>query len=239
MLEISNQSTTATVRTRILTVLLALATLSPSVAAQFRQSITGKVVTVIDGDSITVLDAAKRQHEVRIDGIDAPETDQAFGDRAKKSLAELILGKTVTVTGAKINRRGHLVGRVTLHDKDIGLKQIERGMAWYFRKYADDLSREDAQAYELAEAGARAKSRGLWSSPGPIPPWELRAAHLGQLDEWELEAVNGEIIGNRSSSVYQRPDCPDYKKVSEDNRIYFKSEKEATAAGYKKAVNCP
>jgi endonuclease YncB( thermonuclease family) len=239
MLNLANESNTPAMKKQILMALIALIMTALSVPAQQRQTITGKVVAIADGDTMTVLDSEKRQYEVRIDGIDAPETEQAFGDRAKKSLYDLVFGKTVTVISSKADRRGRLIGKVMFRDKDIGLKQIERGMAWYFRKYATGLSREDAQAYELAEAGARVKERGLWASPGPIPPWELRAAQRGQSAEWDLEGASGEIIGNRDGAIYHRPDCPDYSKVSESARIYFKTEQEALAAGYKKARNCP
>ncbi len=43
----------------------------------------GKVVSIADGDAITVLDANKKQHKVRLTGIDAPEKKQAFGAKNK------------------------------------------------------------------------------------------------------------------------------------------------------------
>jgi len=50
------------------------------------QTITGKVVAIADGDTITVLDASNQQHKIRLDGIDAPESNQDFGSRSKQSL---------------------------------------------------------------------------------------------------------------------------------------------------------
>jgi endonuclease YncB( thermonuclease family) len=67
--------------------------LSLSAAAQ-QQTITGKVVGVSDGDTITVLDASNNQHKIRLDGIDAPESSRDFGSRAKQSLSDLVFGKT-------------------------------------------------------------------------------------------------------------------------------------------------
>ena len=46
-----------------------------------------RVVGVSDRDTITVLDDANNQHKIRIDGIDAPEKGQAFGERSKQSLS--------------------------------------------------------------------------------------------------------------------------------------------------------
>src|SRR5262245_49605154 len=122
------------VRKKTVIVLLISVILRLSATAQQRQTITGKVVSVANGDTITILDADKRQHEIRLDGIDAPELDQAFGERAKKSLFDLVFGKTVTVTSSKVDRSGRIVGKVTRDDKDIGLMQIERGMAWFYRQ---------------------------------------------------------------------------------------------------------
>ncbi len=57
----------------------------------------GKVVSIADGDTITVLDADKKQHKVRLTGIDAPEKKQAFGAKSKARLGELVAGKDVVV----------------------------------------------------------------------------------------------------------------------------------------------
>lgn len=47
------------------------------------------------------------------------------------------------------------------------------------------------------------------------------------------------IIGNRNSKVYHLAEgCPSYSKVSPKNKMFFRSETEAAAAGYRKAGNC-
>ena len=204
--------------------------------------ISGKLVSVADGDTITVLDANNQQHKIRLNGIDAPESNQDFGRRSKQSLSDLVFGKTVTVTSSKTDRYGRIAGKVTLNGKDINLEQINRGMAWFYREYARELSPEDAKAYEKAENAARYDSLGLWRDTSPIPPWLFRR------EERDVESAGttpapaptgGQIIGNRNSMIYHRPDCPDYNKVSEQNRVQFRTEAEAAAAGYRKAKNCP
>ena len=45
------------------------------------------MVSISDGDTITVLDDIKTQHKIRFAGIDAPEKGQAFGERSKQSLS--------------------------------------------------------------------------------------------------------------------------------------------------------
>jgi endonuclease YncB( thermonuclease family)/methylphosphotriester-DNA--protein-cysteine methyltransferase len=52
-------------------------------------------------------------------------------------------------------------------------------------------------------------------------------------------AANGEIIANKNSKIYHRPNCPGYNNVSEKNQVRFKSVEEAEAAGYRVAKNCP
>ena len=41
--------------------------------AGYADSLTGRVVKIADGDTVTVLDARNEQHKVRLAGIDAPE----------------------------------------------------------------------------------------------------------------------------------------------------------------------
>jgi endonuclease YncB( thermonuclease family) len=226
-------------------VILSVAFLCLPVVAQ-QQIITGKVVAVIDGDIFTIRDANKAQHVVQLIGVDAPESNQAFGDKARQSLSDLINGKTVTVTGSKRDRHDRIVGKVTLNNKDIGLEQIKRGAAWFFRQYANELSRDDAKAYEQAEDEARAKQRGLWAGIGPIPPWELRAAQgkdgvggLPAITAAPVQELDSTVIGDRLLMIYHTSDCPDFTKVPKRNQVSFRSEAEAKAAGYKKAQNCP
>lgn len=57
------------------------------------ETISGKVIGVSDGDTITVLDAERTQYKIRVAGIDAPEKAQPFGQRAKESLSTLVFGE--------------------------------------------------------------------------------------------------------------------------------------------------
>jgi len=216
-----------------------LATLLCLSATAQQQTITGKVVGVSDGETITVLDADNRRHRVRLMGIDAPEINQDFGRRAKQSLSDLVFGKTVTVTSRKKDKYGRTLGEVTLDGKDISLEQVQRGMAWAYHYSA--IRPEEPMPEELAEEQARKERRGLWADASPVPPWEFResgktakARHAKP-----LATATGPIIGNRNSKIYHLPNCPDYSKVAERNRVPFKTEAEAQATGYRKARNCP
>ncbi len=138
------------------------------------ETITGLVVGVADGDTITVLDADKVQHKIRLAGIDAPEKKQAFGNRSKESLSALAFDKTVNVETDKRDKYGRQVGKVLVNGQDVNLVQVERGMAWFYRQYQREQSPNDRRLYEAAEDAARADKRGLWRDVDPMPPWEFR-----------------------------------------------------------------
>jgi len=213
---------------------------SESTAAAQPRTITGKVVGVIDGDTIMVLDEQQRQHKVGLFGIDAPESNQDYGSRAKQSLSDLVFGRVVTVTSVAKDMYGRLLSDVTLDGKNINLEQVRRGFAWFYRFYAKELRTEDVTAYRQAEEQARKEKRGLWADSSPTPPWDFRLGMTAKAPGAPPPStVAGPIVGNRSIKIYHLPNCPDYSKVTARNQVPFKTEAEAQAAGYRKARNCP
>lgn len=146
----------------------------PIINSSGRQELTGSVVAIADGDTITLLDSAKTQHRIRLEGIDAPETHQAFGEQSRLSLSEMIFGKDVSVSYQKTDQYGRLVGKIVLDGKDINLEQVKAGMAWHYKFYEDEQTPEDRDAYAKAEAEARAARRGLWQDPNPTEPYQFR-----------------------------------------------------------------
>ncbi len=66
-------------------------------------TITGRVVGVADGDTVTVLATNHQQHKIRLAGIDAPEKTQPFGTRSKQDLSDLVFNKEVRVDSAKVS----------------------------------------------------------------------------------------------------------------------------------------
>lgn len=123
-------------------------------------TITGRVVGVADGDTITVLDASRQERNVRLDGIDAPEKAQPFGQRSKQSLSDLVYGKAVEVDTHKRDRYGRQVGKVLLQGKDVNLEQVSRGLAWHYKAYAHEQTAQDQERYAAAEDAAREARRG-------------------------------------------------------------------------------
>ncbi len=134
----------------------------------------GLVVGVSDGDSLTLLDAEKRQHKIRLQGIDAPEMKQAYGQKSKESLSKLVYNKTIKVHWSKKDRFGRTVGQVMLGDIDICLEQVRRGMAWHFKDYQDEQSVKDRDLYDRSEVEARELRLGLWQDAAPIEPAVFR-----------------------------------------------------------------
>jgi endonuclease YncB( thermonuclease family) len=101
--------------------LLALTLLAAPLASA--ETLTGRVVGIADGDTITVLDSTNDQRKVRLAGIDAPEKRQPFGNVAKQNLARLVARKAVSVEYVKFDRYRRLVGKVTVNGVDVQLEQ--------------------------------------------------------------------------------------------------------------------
>jgi endonuclease YncB( thermonuclease family) len=137
-------------------------------------TLEGKVVSVHDGDTITLLDATRRQHKIRLAGIDAPELSQAFGRVSRQHLADQVAGRTVVIEWTKRDKYQRLVGKVLLDARDINITQIEAGLAWHYKKYATEQSPEDRQYYARAEEQAHTNRLGLWHDSAPEPPWTYR-----------------------------------------------------------------
>lgn len=145
-----------------------------SAATCTADTLTGKVVHVADGDTITVLDDSRAQHVIRLAGIDSPEKRQPFGTKAKQHLSGLVAGQTVTVDYKKRDRYKRIVGKITLNGTDICLEQIRAGLAWHYKKYEKEQPEADRITYAAEEDAARARQIGLWSDPYPVAPWDFR-----------------------------------------------------------------
>lgn len=141
------------------------------------EQISGRVVRVSDGDTITVLDARNVQHKIRLAGIDAPEKSQAYGQRSRESLADLVANRAVIVETNKQDRYGRYVGKILVNGQDINFEQIRRGLAWFYRHYEQELSDVDRRSYDRAEEEARDFRRGLWADKRPVAPWDFRASN--------------------------------------------------------------
>ncbi len=152
---------------RVALSLLALFYCIPAALAGI-STITGKVVGVHDGDTLTLLTDKNKEVKVRLEGIDAPEIGQAFGKNSKQSLSELVFGKTVKVLVSTTDDYSRKIGQVYVDKLWVNLEQVSKGMAWQYLLYNRD------PRFRQAESGARAKRIGLWQDKKPAPPWDYR-----------------------------------------------------------------
>lgn len=135
---------------------------------------SGKVVRVLDGDTLEVL-VNQRPVRIRLAQVDAPEAHgQAFGARAKDTLASLAAGRVVTVIEAGQDRYARTLGTVVVDGTDVNKQMVRLGMAWAYRQYVTDPT------LIKIEAEARGARHGLWVDASPVPPWEFRRQHAGE-----------------------------------------------------------
>ncbi len=149
--------------------------------------VEGKVIGVADGDTITILQISgdtKTPRKIRISGIDAPEKAQAYGAVSKGAMSQLAFGSGAIAECRTTDRYGRSVCLVRVKGIDVGLRMIELGMAWHYKKYANTQPREEAVSYALLENAARAAKQGLWRDVDtvapPMPPWDWRKAKKSQ-----------------------------------------------------------
>ncbi|WKB50546.1 thermonuclease family protein [Eleftheria terrae] len=124
-------------------------------------------MAVLDGDTIDVLHD-RRAIRVRLAEIDAPEKRQAFGQRSRQALADLVFRRHVKVLDRGSERHGRTLGIVMVAGINVNEELVRWGHAWVYRSYSRD---ETLVQYEQLAKGAR---RGLWADPGAVPPWVYR-----------------------------------------------------------------
>ena len=167
---------------------------SQAALAQQPWEMSGKVIYVDDGDTLTILKSDTSRVSIRFSDIDAPETahgqarpGQPFSNASKRSLEALAKGQQATVTCYEYDSWQRAVCTVYVNGLNVNAEQLRRGMAWANR--ASKHYVRFPQSYEL-EAQAKSSGLGLWSAqaPRPVPPWEWRRQC------WKLKicAVTGE-----------------------------------------------
>ena len=127
---------------------------------------SGEVVSIHDGDTITILTEKKQQIKVRLFGIDAPELKQPYGKKSKQFLANLIASEVVEVEENGKDRYKRTIGTIYVNGTDINAQMVENGYAWAYRKFS--------KKYTPQESKAKSQKLGLWQDKEPIPPWEWR-----------------------------------------------------------------
>lgn len=145
--------------------------------------IHGRVVGVTDGDTLKVLVSEQQLLRIRLAFCDAPEKQQAFGQRAKQAMSALVFGKDVVLRQQTIDRYGRTVALVGVDGKDVGGEMLSQGLAWIYDRYFAEATTEIQEAYQKDQDEAKAGRLGLWSDPNSIPPWVFR--QLANADQQE------------------------------------------------------
>ena len=135
----------------------------------FAEDLTGKVVSIADGDTVTIL-TDNKQTKIRLAEIDTPEKNQPYGMKAKKALSDFIFNKKVEVEVVTIDRYGRTVGKIFLDGLNINKEMVKAGHAWVYVQYAKD------KTLFALEKDARENQSGLWALPEGerIAPWQWR-----------------------------------------------------------------
>jgi endonuclease YncB( thermonuclease family) len=128
------------------------------------------VPRVVDGDTLAI-GATK----IRLEGIDAPETDQiclnangvrwTCGIEARDQLAVHIGGREIRCSSSGIDAYKRTLATCYFGDEDLNAWMVQQGWALAYVKYS--------KAYVRAEEDARTQQRGLWQGAF-IAPWDWR-----------------------------------------------------------------
>ncbi len=142
--------------------------------------LTGRVVRVADGDTLTILSGNRKQERVRLASIDAPETTkdsrrpgQPFAEASRRFLSDLVSGQHLTLSCHERDRHGRAVCDVPLAGGETANQKLVRaGMAMANREKGGRFLR-DPRIAELEREAQQARV-GIWSEPNPVPPWKWR-----------------------------------------------------------------
>ena len=156
-------------RLMLLLFLCPLVSACPAGTAIDSTQLSGKVISVKDGDTIDILYNNKKL-TIRLAHIDCPEKKQPYGQAAKQFVSDKCFGQTVTIRhNNEYDRSKRLIGEVILSDNEnLNKSLVKAGLAWHFKKYSTDNS------YAVLEQEARKQRIGIWSEPNPVAPWEWR-----------------------------------------------------------------
>lgn len=135
------------------------------------ESFSGRVIVVIDGDTVLML---RNNHpvKIRLANIDAPEKEQDFGAASRAALAQLVLHRQVEADSRSVDKYGRIVALLKVGTLNVNEEMVRQGMAWEYSNFHRD------RHYLALQQAARQAKRGLWQQPHPMPPWQWRSQHV-------------------------------------------------------------
>jgi endonuclease YncB( thermonuclease family) len=199
---------------------------------------TGLVVSILDGDTITVLKDSEEE-VIRLNGIDCPEKNQVYGNKARQFTSNRALNTVVRVEAKEVDRDGRTIADVILADgTNLNRELVKEGLAWWFFKYSKD------EMLRALEMDARDGKRGLWANPLPMPPWVFRKIQRKQVPEISDFQYPGTlpsgVLANKKGHVYRYAECKKYNgMLNQKNIVRIDTVEDAEEAGYHPANDCP
>jgi len=204
------------------------------------QILTGQVVAVHDGDTLT-MQSGSSLYKVRLSDVDAPEMGQVFGKQARQYTEQMVLGRRVQVNVALIDRHGRRVGEVIVEDGWVLNEElVHAGFAWYYRVHPVRNDR-----LQKLEQYAFSKKLGLWVEKDPLPPWEFRREYRIPQLPVTAEQVDYDrifhygMVGNRRTKTMRWPACKKYRLSRPQQALIFHSLQQARELGFTPAKDCP
>ncbi len=165
------------------------------------EEFSGKVITVLDGDTVQVL-RNSYPVKIRLAGIDAPESAQEYGTASKQSLTELVLRKQVQVNTRAVDDYGRLVADISVDRLNVNHEQVRRGWAWEYSRFQSN------KKLVALQNEAKAAKRGLWAQSTPTPPWQWRKTHAATKPP--QPAAQGATCGSKARCA-QMSSCAEAK----------------------------
>lgn len=151
-------------------------------------TVSGKVISIIDGDTYDALLLSNKTIRVRMEGIDAPEKGMPFYQKSKKYLSSLCFNKQVKIKITGTDNYDRFLAYTYIEDeKELSKEMIKEGYAWHFKKYSSDTTLSNL------EIEARNLKKGLWSEKNPMSPWTNRSLHrqgISTKDSFNIEEKN-------------------------------------------------
>ena len=197
-----------------------------------RKAVSAKLVGVTDGDSITVV-LNGRETEIRLYGIDAPESRQAHGRESTRALREILTGHDLTIRSMTEDRYGRTVALVFADGKNVGEAMVTGGAAWVYARYCDA---DFCERWRKSEQKARKAGLGLWRDAAPQPPWDWRTSNRWKQAPADAKASGGVYSANVKSRVFHRHTCKDYR--CKNCTLFFTDRGQAVSAGFKPCGLC-
>ena len=203
--------------------------------AHATNEITGKVVGITDGDTITVLQDKTHIKSVYME-LTARKATRILEQRQNSSHQIWYMGnRSKWFRWILIENFGRTVGIVYINDLCVNEQIIKNGLAWVYQRYCDTPICKD---WLKLEQQARNSKIGLWSHPNPIPPWDFRRGNKASsqpASTYDQSDVAG-YHGNVNSKVFHQPTCKDYN--CKNCTVVFKSREDAISQGYRPCGSC-